>query len=148
MVNYSKYSFLSAILIILLSGCTGITTKGLQETGDGTLKDRSTNLVWQQFRSPVFTSVDEVLDYVKTLNLGGYSDWRLPTNEELLDFYFDFDFGSANAEKLGIRIEGSYWYRDKDGLLKTGAWKDDGNICEITRGYEESESGYVRAVRP
>ncbi|MBU0481349.1 MAG: hypothetical protein KKG47_09620 [Proteobacteria bacterium] len=76
--------------------------------------------------------------------------WIAIDSEELLDFYFSFDFGGSGtrADAMGIKVEGNYWFKDEEGSTQTGAWKDDGDICEITRGYRRSESGYVRAVRP
>ncbi len=100
--------------------------------GDGTVTDNVTGLMWQ--RSPDSDgdgdidasdkrSYDDAVAGASSLNLGGYSDWRLPTIKELyslIDFrgvdpsgyegtdtsglipfidtaYFDFAYGDANA---------------------------------------------------
>ncbi|MFN2369228.1 MAG: DUF1566 domain-containing protein, partial [Desulfurivibrionaceae bacterium] len=118
------------------------------ETDDGIIVVSSSPLMWQKHRSSLFSSREEADRYVEELELGGYTDWRLPTREELLDFYFVFDFGDADAGEYGIRIEGDYWSADKDGIGFSGGWKDDGEFCEITRGYQPAARGYVRAVRP
>ena len=114
---------------------------------DYVMRTSSSPLVWQKERGPLFTSWEKANEYVKNLDLGGYTDWRLPSREELLDLYFVFDYGSANARELGIVIEGNYWSAEKDGMGFSGGWKD-GDICEISRIYQSASKGYVRAVRP
>ncbi len=111
--------------------------------GDGTITDNVTGLMWQQ--DPDLTG-DGVIDaadrlsfsaaqsYASNLNLGGHTDWRLPTIKELyslIDFsgvtgtsasystvpadavpyidtaYFDFAYGDTSA---GMRyIDAQYW---------------------------------------
>ena len=105
---------------------------GYTDNGDGTVTDNVTGLMWQQ--SPDADGdgdidADDKLTYdaaigrADTLNLGGYTDWRLPTIKELyslIDFsgtdpggyegtdtsgmipfidtaYFDFAYGDTSA---------------------------------------------------
>ena len=103
--------------------------------------------MWQKTRGPRFTSWEDADNYVKSLRIGGYSDWRLPTKEEFLELYFVFDFGNAKIEDQGLVMEGNYWSAEKDGGIFCGAWKD-GDSCEISRNYQPATKGYVRAVRP
>ncbi|WP_413701924.1 DUF1566 domain-containing protein [Psychromonas sp. KJ10-10] len=49
---------------------------------DGTVVDNVTGLMWQQGLTEKLT-YEEALNKVKTFNLGGYSDWRIPTIKEL-----------------------------------------------------------------
>jgi hypothetical protein len=56
------------------------------DNGDGTITDKVTGLMWQKGGSPSDMKFDAAAKYVEELNssrLGGYSDWRLPTMEEL-----------------------------------------------------------------
>ncbi len=52
---------------------------------DGTITDLCTGLMWQQEASPPLSPMtwEGALTAVKTLDLGGYRDWRLPNVREL-----------------------------------------------------------------
>jgi len=52
------------------------------DNGDGTVSDLVTGLMWQQDPGNKKT-FDEAVAGAASLNLGGYSDWRLPTIKEL-----------------------------------------------------------------
>ncbi|MDV7104562.1 DUF1566 domain-containing protein [Vibrio sp. TH_r3] len=60
--------------------------QGLQpsytDNGDGTVTDNNTGLMWQQTPPSGKMSYDEAKAYVESLNIGGYTDWRLPTIKE------------------------------------------------------------------
>ena len=53
------------------------------DNGDGTVTDTSTGLMWQQAGSSNTMTWEQALAYCEGLNLGGYTDWRLPTIKEL-----------------------------------------------------------------
>jgi C1A family cysteine protease len=55
------------------------------DNGDGTVTDKLTGLEWSKDANPAGTSMtwQDALDYVKTLNTGSHSDWRLPNRREL-----------------------------------------------------------------
>ena len=102
------------------------------DNGDGTVTDNVTGLMWQQspdtdgdgdIDAEDKLTYDEAIARAEALNLGGHSDWRLPTIKELyslIDFngsdpsiydgtdtsglvpfidtgYFDFAYGDADA---------------------------------------------------
>ncbi|MBU3013076.1 DUF1566 domain-containing protein [Polaribacter vadi] len=52
------------------------------ENGDGTVTDNVTGLMWQQDMGNKI-SYDDALVLVETINIGGYTDWRIPTIKEL-----------------------------------------------------------------
>lgn len=140
-------STLIFLLLISSSGCARHTPPGAVNSDPGILQVSTSALQWQRERGPHFKNPEEARDYAAKLELGGYSDWRLPTREEMLDFYYAFDFGSARASELNIHIEGYYWVMDVDGVIFAGSWAD-GEICEISRSYRPStRGGFVRAVR-
>jgi len=53
-----------------------------QDNGDGTVTDLNTGLMWQQDPGEKMT-FDQAIAGASALNLGGYTDWRLPTIKEL-----------------------------------------------------------------
>ena len=143
-----QYYFILLTLIstFFMSSCAPKTTNFV-DMGNGIIKVTSSPLIWQQGRSTSFTSWEDAKNYVDNLELGGYSDWRLPTADEFLDLYFSFDYGKAKAGKETIVLRGNYWSDDKDGIGFSGAWLD-GDSCDISRSYKKCGEGYVRAVRP
>ena len=52
------------------------------DNGNGTVSDKLTGLMWIKDETAAMTW-RVALDYVKTLNTGGHTDWRLPNVEEL-----------------------------------------------------------------
>ncbi|MBI4789724.1 MAG: DUF1566 domain-containing protein, partial [Chloroflexi bacterium] len=142
-----------------------------QDNGDGTITDLTTGLMWQTSPGSKVTFANAIAG-AKSLNLGGYTDWRVPTIKELyslIDFsgtdpnvsasdaqgltpfintqYFDFQYGNTSAgERI---IDAQYWSStqyvapSRDG--KTfGVNFADGRI----KGYAGSVmSQFVRYVR-
>jgi hypothetical protein len=59
-----------------------INPPSLTDSGDGIVTDNVTGLVWQKSDAGEMTW-ENAAAYAAALRLGGYSDWRLPTNHEL-----------------------------------------------------------------
>ncbi len=55
------------------------------DNGDGTVTDKLTGIMWTKDANPSGKAMTmrEALDYVKTVNNGGHTDWRLPNRKEL-----------------------------------------------------------------
>ena len=53
------------------------------DNGNGTLKDKSTNLIWTKTDSKKAMNWEDALKYAENLTYGGHSDWRLPNAKEL-----------------------------------------------------------------
>ena len=84
---------LLAVLLLSLQGCAGKSSHQarLQNLGNGVCQDTVSGQMWQIEKSKMTTSLKDAEQYVRTLNLGGYSDWRLPTVDELYDLNYLFD---------------------------------------------------------
>jgi len=62
-----------------------IDTEGWRYTAysDGTVLDKKTQLMWAAEDNGEDISWEDAKKYCEEFNRGGYSDWRLPTSEEL-----------------------------------------------------------------
>ena len=102
-----------------------------KNNGDGTISDLNTGLMWQKSPGSKVSYANAIAG-AKSLNLDGYTDWRLPTIKELyslIDFsgtdpsvnsnetksltpfintrFFDFKYGDTSAgERV---IDAQYW---------------------------------------
>lgn len=61
-----------------------INPPSFTDNGDGTITDNNTGLMWQKVDGGELT-FEKASVYCDTLTLAGYTDWRLPTAEELFD---------------------------------------------------------------
>ncbi len=91
-----------------------------KDNGDGTITDLNTGLTWQKEPPTKGYSWQEAHDYCENLELGGHSDWRLPSAKELFsisDFsegwpYVDSEyFKLVNNERVGK--DEQYWTSNK-----------------------------------
>ncbi|NPD45708.1 DUF1566 domain-containing protein [Lentimicrobium sp. S6] len=107
---------------------TGLASS-YQDNGDGTVTDLNTGLMWQQTPDFERHNYYDAFDYVDGLEIGGYTDWRLPTIKELYsilysngsldaagtsssqpylnDEYFDFEYDEM------MSFAGQYWSSTK-----------------------------------
>jgi len=136
-----------AAFLISLQGCAGKSSgpARLQDLGNGVCQDTVTGQMWQIKKSRMTTSLKDAEQYVRTLNLGGYNDWRLPTVYELYDLNYLFDL-FQNGDCVLDR-KGKYWSGEKEGEGKAGAWEIS-DQCDPVRQYAPGVRGYIRAVRP
>ena len=75
---------MSLILMILLYPGAQLV---MCQDSSGTWKDDATGLLWSVKDSGSDTNWVQASNYCKDLALGGYKDWRLPTQKELKTIY-------------------------------------------------------------
>jgi hypothetical protein len=100
---------------------------------------------WQLNRSAKTDNIDDVNAYLNSINQGQYSDWRLPTKEELFQLHTAFDL-KRNGD-LQVQLEGNYWLVDYMGKAYVGTW-EIGDQCGPSRAFYKGNAGYIRAIRP
>ncbi len=73
-----------------------------QDNQNGTVTDNVTGLMWQKKVLPKMT-YSQAVDYANSANIGGYSDWRIPTIKELyslVNFKGQTGKGNPNTSKV------------------------------------------------
>ncbi|MGB3209441.1 MAG: hypothetical protein WBB19_01930 [Desulforhopalus sp.] len=139
------FSFFVLFWLLPLSAALAAENSALEIHDDGVFQELDHNTLWRMERSKKLKTSSEVQQYLKILNTGAYSDWRLPTKRELYELDTIFDL-KRNGE-VRIQLEGGYWLTDGNGNISAGAW-EIGDGCGPERTFFTRKKGYVRAVRP
>jgi hypothetical protein len=136
------------------------------DNSDGTVTDRTTGLMWQKDGSSSGIRRRRALSYAKKLNkdqFAGYSDWRLPTVDELASLLSKDKANGMHIDALFATKQKLCWSSDvaPDSLVATRpipqVWVvsfKKGKIRTVSLvsqayfdGPRSSEYNYVRAVR-
>jgi hypothetical protein len=115
--------------------------------GNGVCQDTETGLMWQlgKSRRPI-VSEEKVRQYTRELDLGAYTDWRLPTMAEGWKLTQNVELYKNTGPCDFSHFESAYWTSETDKgtePLKLG-------ITCMCAGDEEKavvKKGYGRAVR-
>jgi len=143
-IVFSALMLLSGLLFLSPLNA-GAGSPRLVDLGNGICKDLETGLMWQVRKSHKFYTEEEAQKYVKSLRLGGYSDWRLPTKKERWDLLHVFLLnkqGNCTLKYLGL----PYWTTNTDKgtrpiRLEIACYCRDDQVISYAR------YGFVRAVR-
>jgi TIR domain/Protein of unknown function (DUF1566) len=92
------------------------------EVSEGVYLDPETRLMWTIEDNGRYISWNKAYEHAKHLRLGSYSDWRLPTIEELEQLYDPKDGSEYNIRKPFRLTVRSVWSSTTEGLL---AWLFD-----------------------
>jgi hypothetical protein len=117
---------------------------------DRTVTDSRTGLMWTQVVSYVSEGecmdFDQARQYVRTLNTGGYRDWRLPDASELAVIYNSKPYFPSSGAKWywTPKITTESWSSGDRAVIFYPNKKDE--FVQVTK--DQSECGYVHAVRP
>ena len=141
-------------LVSFLSSCTKTNTtepeaykqgtEYLEDMGDGICRQHPSGLIWQAGKSPNFSNWEDAHQYVNSLVLGGFDDWRMPTPEECLRLSRLIQAKKSNCP---LETGGHHWVSKTD-TIEAGQWESnvlcDGPIFRWTK----DKKGTVKAVRP
>jgi Protein of unknown function (DUF1566)/Viral BACON domain len=117
------------------------------DNSDGTVTDTSTGVMWQKTASSNGMTWELSLAYCEGLNLGGHTDWRLPTIKELRSLvdYSRCD-PAINTTYFPNTVSSVYWSSTTYADFTSNAWG-----VYFFYGYDnyfnKNYSYYVRAVR-
>ena len=117
------------------------------DNNDGTITDNSTGLMWEKLTGAITYTWDQAKAYCDNLSLGGKSDWRLPTRNELQTLV---DYGrynpAINTTFFPDALASDYWSSTTYAYGADKAWHvyfGSGYVY----GIEKFFKFYVRAVR-
>jgi len=118
------------------------------DNGDGTVTDDVTGLMWQRVVSPEQRPWADAAVYCAGVTLGGHSDWRVPTEIELISLIDgSVPIGPViDAVAFAGTPAGYYWSSLPMADLSGNAWLVDFNSGSA---YDAAIDGpeYVRCVR-
>ena len=132
------------------------------DSGDGTIIDDSTGLMWQQIPTSEDFSWQDAVDYCENLEFAGYDDWRMPSCKELYsisDFGLGWPYLNTTYFTLAsgeVTKDEQYWTSDYYvGVTVEGGSNAAFGVNHVTghiKAYSANASGpvggkYVRAVR-
>ena len=131
------------------------------DSGDGTVTDHSTGLMWERGGSSSKRNQYAVENYIADLNddkLAGHDDWRLPTLEELCSLmtkehektamYLNPLFDNSKKtcwsadSNTNEEMENAYYVDFSDGVIVLGYGRNDSSRYEIVEAIN-----FVKAVR-
>ena len=139
------YKYICGLLTMALS--THAWCAVLEDNGDGTVTDSKTGSTWQQVDDDTLRNWEEAQSYCADLDLGGKTDWRLPTPTELASIVVYQGVNPTIDETLFPSTKASgYWSETSMAGNGWQAWYVDfyyGPV-DVSR---KTESHYVRCVR-
>jgi len=154
MFSYKDFMFFGVLLI--LAGCSGVghdlssTTADrrdhLVDLGNGICQQTNNGLMWQIDKSPQYSTWQEASRYAENLDLGGFTDWRLPTKDELYMLHYISELrGDTDCM---MKLSGSYWSEPPGQQAISGRWESYPLCGGNEFKYVITDQGFVRAVRP
>jgi len=141
-------------LVLCLSSCTSTVKTDsdgnyngeeyLENLGNGICRQHPSGLIWQAGKSENFSNWEDANQYVESLNLGGFDDWRLPTPDECFRLS---QLIQTKKSACPMETGGNHWV-SKTKNIEAGQWESsvfcDGPIFRWTK----DKKGRVKAVRP
>lgn len=120
------------------------------DNGNGTITDNVTRLMWQKVYNDSHLLSTEADEYCTGLTLAAHSDWRLPSDFELMTIV---DYGTTAPAINGTYFPNTrsdyHWWTSTNGhssTFFTGNWQVDFQSGNLGTKFFLS-SGYTRCVR-
>jgi hypothetical protein len=147
-------SMVAAILLL----AAGAQAGNFVDNGNKTVTDNATGLMWQKEDDNIKRTWTEAVSYCDALILAGYSDWRLPTVNELWSLKQPNDYTDPTIDETYFpNTDSVYWTSTEGGRSEEGgsikitndpskAWVVAFSLG-ITLAGNKSSPCYVRCVR-
>lgn len=125
-----------------------INPPSFTDNGDGTITDNITGLMWQKTDGGEMI-FENAAPYCRNLALGGYRDWRLPTNHELFSInMYDALNPALNTVYFTKTLADYWWTSDTRIDDTTKVWViNAGGVPVLTRRQRRSAPGERSASR-
>jgi hypothetical protein len=130
-----------------------INPPSFTDNGDGTITDNNTGLMWQKTDGGE-TTFENAITYCDNLTLGGFTDWRLPTSQELFVINNFNTLNPAINTTYFPKTIAEYWWTSEvqaDDASKVWVVNAGGGIGAHPKTETISAGGikyfHVRAVR-
>lgn len=151
----SNYSKASTSYMRCVSGSSG-TEGSYTDNGDYTITDNATGLVWQKCsrgqsgESCADTAArinwQGALEYCENLDLGGRTDWRLPSLNELKSLLDRSHYNPAINTTYFPATVGSYYWSSSSYVGTNSAWRVNFYNDIVGYGDKTSVTHYARCV--
>ena len=153
MRRYFLFVIVGAVLI-LLQGCAssggGLAGSShgarMKVVSDGVCQDVATGLMWQVGYSGEITTWGEAKGVAMGVDLGGYTDWRLPSSDELYTLH-DLIEAKLTGDCVITDKDLSFWTGESKRRGQVGYWHTYPLCGGVDYEYKKQKSGVVRAVR-
>ncbi|WP_243311221.1 DUF1566 domain-containing protein [Fundidesulfovibrio agrisoli] len=128
---------------------TALPGPNLTDKGNGTVSDASTGLVWEKAASASASDWETALNYCSTRTTGGFKDWRLPNQRELLSLA---NFSLTNPTLNPVFDTATPIWSSTSGGYSPTAWRGDFTqgsqpIWSISKVEWKTATLYSRCVR-
>jgi hypothetical protein len=143
-------------------GAYSINPMSYTDNGNGTVTDNNTRLMWQRLNdgskynwyraSGTYnaTSNPSSQNVCGAMNLGGHTDWRLPTKKELMsivDYSVPYPGPTIMSAFFPNTVSSGYWSSTTFASSPARAWSVDFYDGTDASGSFKETNGYVRCVR-
>src|SRR3990167_8271428 len=117
------------------------------DNGNGTITDNVTGLIWQKEDDNTTRTWSNAGTYCDNLTLGWQSDWRLPSDMELMSIVNYETYNPAiNTTYFPNTNSSSYWSSTTGAIYSSDAWYVS-FFYGLVNGSYKSSYYYVRCVR-
>ncbi|MGK5095266.1 DUF1566 domain-containing protein [Deltaproteobacteria bacterium TL4] len=134
--------------LLVWGGSVSVMAGQWSLNGDNTVTDSKTGLMWQQVDDGTTRTWEQALQYCESLELAGYTDWKLPNIKELQSIV---DYSRSNPS---IRLlyfpntkSSSYWSSTVVAYNSDSAGIVVFDKGAVGSGISRGGARYVRCVR-